>query len=80
MTKRRRIAATPVDETKTSDTSRRQRRVLARKSAILDAALTLFSQSGLHGVSAEQIAEPRTSRRPTCSTISPRRTRSMSGF
>ncbi|MFC3690698.1 HTH-type transcriptional regulator RutR [Chenggangzhangella methanolivorans] len=57
MTKRRRIAATPVDETKTSDTSRRQRRVLARKSAILDAALTLFSQSGLHGVSAEQIAE-----------------------
>ncbi|WP_309391845.1 HTH-type transcriptional regulator RutR [Chelatococcus sambhunathii] len=39
------------------ETSRQQRRFLARKSAILDAALSLFSQSGLRGVSAEQIAE-----------------------
>lgn len=36
--------------------SRQERRVAAKKAAILDAASALFSQSGLHGVSVEQIA------------------------
>jgi TetR/AcrR family transcriptional regulator len=50
-------AAPEVETVSPPETSRKQRRFAARKAAILDAALALFSQSGLHGVSAEQIAD-----------------------
>ncbi|WP_369807030.1 HTH-type transcriptional regulator RutR [Ancylobacter radicis] len=38
-------------------TPRRRKRIEAKRTAILDAALALFSRHGLHGTSVEQIAE-----------------------
>lgn len=40
-----------------AEPSRQSRRTAARRSAILDAGLQLFSRQGLHGTSSDQIAE-----------------------
>ncbi|EKM6354691.1 TetR family transcriptional regulator, partial [Cronobacter sakazakii] len=39
------------------ETGKRSKAVAAKKQAILDAGLTLFSQFGLHGTTLEQVAE-----------------------
>ncbi|ALB62334.1 Transcriptional regulator RutR of pyrimidine catabolism (TetR family) [Cronobacter condimenti 1330] len=39
------------------ETGKRSKAVAAKKQAILDAGLTLFSQFGIHGTSLEQVAE-----------------------
>jgi TetR/AcrR family transcriptional regulator len=47
----------PRQRAATAQTSRRARQIEAKKAAILDAALQIFSRYGLHGATVEQIAE-----------------------
>lgn len=55
--KRKMAVARARERASAAQTSRRARQIETKKTAILDAALQIFSRYGLHGATVEQIAE-----------------------